>query len=131
MRENARDRGRRLVSEGRLVVRRVDTSEIVAACRGDSGEIYRLGYRDARWWCECPAKTQCGHLYALQLVCVGPVGAWVDLNDLLQRDAEVGSRGDSPSKTSQSQTRTAVGPDQTDFSPRPRGVETRAGRHPS
>lgn len=65
--------------------------EIVAVCRGDSGEIHRLGYRDSRWWCECPAKTQCAHLYALQLVCVGPVGAWVDLNDLLRREAEIGS----------------------------------------
>jgi len=78
------------VAEGRLVIRRVDETEIVAVVRGDSGEIHQLGYRDARWWCSCPAKTQCGHLYSLQLVTVGPVGAWVDLPDLL-REAEVGS----------------------------------------
>ena len=77
--------------KGRLVIRRVDEAEIVAVCRGDSGEIYRLGYRDSRWWCECPAIGQCGHLYALQLCTVAPGGAWVDLDDLLRREAEVGS----------------------------------------
>ena len=91
MREDARERGRRLVAEGRLVIRRVDEVEIVAVCRGDSGEIHRLGYRDARWWCECPAKTQCGHLVALQLVCVAPGGSWLDVDGLLRRHAEVGS----------------------------------------
>jgi hypothetical protein len=86
-RETARERGRRLLAEGRLVVRRIDTSEITAVCRGDSGAIHRLGYRSSRWWCECEARTQCGHLYALQLVTIAPVGAWVDIGDLLRRDA--------------------------------------------
>jgi hypothetical protein len=39
MREDARSRGRRLLAEGRLVIRRVDRIEILALCRGDSGEL--------------------------------------------------------------------------------------------
>ncbi len=90
-REDARERGRRLAAEGRLVIRRVDETEILAVCRGDSGEIHRLGYRDSRWWCDCEARTRCGHLYSLQLVTVAPGGAWVDLDDLLRPASEVAS----------------------------------------
>jgi hypothetical protein len=76
MREDARARGRRLVSEGRLVLRRVDDVEILAVCRGDSGQVHELGYHpDGGWWCDCEARTQCGHLYALQLVTVAPGGS--------------------------------------------------------
>ncbi|MGI8615285.1 MAG: hypothetical protein ACR2L4_00660 [Actinomycetota bacterium] len=76
MRENARDRGRRLVAEGRLVIRRVNETQIDAVCRGDSGELHELGYHpDAGWWCDCRARTQCGHLYSLQLVTVAPGGS--------------------------------------------------------
>jgi hypothetical protein len=72
-REDVRVRGRRLVSEGRLVLRRVDETEIPAICRGDSGKVHELGYHpDGGWYCGCPARTKCGHLYALQLVTVRP-----------------------------------------------------------
>jgi hypothetical protein len=82
--ENARDRGRRLVSEGRLILRRVDETEILAVCRGDSGELHELGYRqDAGWWCSCMARTQCGHLYALQLVTIAPGGSVILGADLM------------------------------------------------
>jgi hypothetical protein len=76
--EDARSRGRRLVAEGRLIVRRVNAVEIRALCRGDSGEIYELGYDPSGgWWCDCIARTQCGHLYALQLVTIAPGGSVV------------------------------------------------------
>jgi uncharacterized Zn finger protein len=71
MRESAEAKGRRYVTEGRLVVRLVDGHQIEAECRG-SGEVYRLGYRPGSWWCECPAVGRCSHLVALQLVCVSP-----------------------------------------------------------
>jgi hypothetical protein len=77
-RETTRDRGRRLVAEGRLVLRRVSEVEILAVCRGDSGELHELGYHpDGGRWCACDARDQCGHLYALQLVCVAPGGVVV------------------------------------------------------
>lgn len=71
-RENVDDKGRRLLVEGRLVVERVQGELIVATCRGDSGEVYRLGFDPVRaeWRCTCPAKTRCSHLVALQLVTV-------------------------------------------------------------
>lgn len=84
MRENARDRGRRLVAEGRLVLRRVNDVEILAVCRGDSGELHELGYHPGGgFWCDCLARTQCGHLYALQLVTVAPGGSVILGPDLM------------------------------------------------
>lgn len=70
-RENTHDKARRLLTEGRLEVERRDGAVIVASCRGDSGEQYRLGHDPARaphWRCTCPARTACSHLKALWLV---------------------------------------------------------------
>lgn len=65
-----------MLAEGRLVLRRVDETEIRAVCRGDSGELHELGFlSEAGWFCSCPARTKCGHLVALELVCVAPGGA--------------------------------------------------------
>jgi hypothetical protein len=84
VRENARDRGRRLVSEARLVIRRVNDVEILAVCRGDSGELHELDYHpNGGWWCDCEARTQCGHLYALQLVTIAPGGSVILGADLM------------------------------------------------
>ena len=83
-REHARDRGRRLVAEGRLVIRRVNDVEILALCRGDSGEMHELGYHPSGgWWCDCEARTQCGHLYALQLTTIAPGGSVILGADLM------------------------------------------------
>ena len=74
-RESAEAKGRRLLVEGRLVVQLVDGRKIVAACRGDSGEVYRLGFdpRTRSWRCTCPALTAaCSHLIALRLVTLKP-----------------------------------------------------------
>jgi hypothetical protein len=67
VRENALNKGRRYVSEGRLVVRSVDAENARAECRGD-GAIYELGFADGRWSCDCPALGRCSHQYALGLV---------------------------------------------------------------
>lgn len=70
-REAAHTRGRRLLTEGRLIVKALEP-EIEAVCRGDSGAIHRLGFRDGSWWCECEARTRCAHLVALMLVVTVP-----------------------------------------------------------
>lgn len=74
MRENRDAKGRRLLAEGRLKVERVDPVSrlIVASCRGDSGEVYSLGFdpRAGEWRCNCPARTKCSHMTALMLVTV-------------------------------------------------------------
>ena len=65
-----------MLTEGRLRVLRVERSGlIVAECRGDSGEVYALGFDPwhGEWRCTCPAKTRCAHLVALMLVTTAPV----------------------------------------------------------
>jgi uncharacterized Zn finger protein len=68
-RENAQAKGRRYLAEHRLTVLRVDKDEVSAECRGD-GAVYRLGWADGVWRCDCPAKTTCAHLLALFAVVV-------------------------------------------------------------
>lgn len=69
-RESAALKARRYLTEGRLLVLRVDGPIIRAACRGD-GQVYRLGHDPRHGWrCDCPARTRdCAHLLALRLVC--------------------------------------------------------------
>ena len=68
MRENAHDKGRRYLVEGRLIVDAVTGQQIVARCRG-AGVTYKLGHdRLLGWTCTCPARTECAHLVALRLV---------------------------------------------------------------
>lgn len=73
--ENAAAKSLRLLTEGRLMVERVDpgTGLVVARVRGDSGEVYYLGHdpRNGEWRCSCAEmKGRCSHLRALQLVVV-------------------------------------------------------------
>lgn len=72
-RENAEAKGRRYLTEGRLLVRFAGPQGIRAICRGN-GEFYRVGYERGGWWCTCPAKGRCSHLIALMLVTVRPRG---------------------------------------------------------
>jgi uncharacterized Zn finger protein len=72
MRENAERKGARLLVSGRLIVTWLDATEARATCRGDSGEIYLLGYRPGSWYCDCPALGRCSHLVALMRVTVRP-----------------------------------------------------------
>jgi hypothetical protein len=69
-RESAIEKGRRYVAEGRLVVRELHERDGVtlADCRGD-GAVWSLGHDQRGWWCSCPARGRCAHLYALGLVC--------------------------------------------------------------
>jgi hypothetical protein len=70
-RESADAKGRRYLTEGRLIVTTVADHTIAGRCRGD-GVVYRLGWNPAdRWWCDCPARTdRCAHLTGLRLVTV-------------------------------------------------------------
>lgn len=71
-RENVAEKGRRYLTEARLVVEHVDGQTVRAQCRGDSGAIYELGFDHVRveWHCTCPARGRCAHLVALMLVTV-------------------------------------------------------------
>lgn len=72
--ENHQTKGRRYVTEGRLRVMLVQSDRIYAECRGQ-GEVWHCGYAKRRWWCDCPARTRCSHLVALQLVTAAPARA--------------------------------------------------------
>lgn len=76
-RESAATKARRLLPEGRLMVRRVDPEKglglVWAQCRGDSGEVYDLGHdpNNGEWRCTCAElKGDCSHILALKLVVV-------------------------------------------------------------
>ena len=68
--ENAAAKGRRYVSEGRLVLRQFDehAGTVQADVRG-GGAIYSCGRDERGWFCNCAAVTDnCCHLHALRLV---------------------------------------------------------------
>jgi hypothetical protein len=68
VRENAAAKARRYLSEGRLIVERVDRHGVVATCRGD-GALHRCRWEPSTgWWCSCPARGRCSHLLALGAV---------------------------------------------------------------
>jgi hypothetical protein len=75
MREDYLVKARRLLGEGRLTVRGIDGKEIRATCRGDSGEVYRVGYSPDGWYCDCPAVGRCAHMQGLTLVTIRPGGS--------------------------------------------------------
>ena len=66
-----------MLVEGRLRVLRIEkTGLIVAECRGDSGEVYDLGFDPGprEWRCTClEMKGRCSHLIALMLVTTASV----------------------------------------------------------
>jgi uncharacterized Zn finger protein len=72
MRENGAAKADRLLVSGRVFVRRVNRNEVAAAVRGDSGEMYEVGFIRGRWRCSCPAIGPCSHLIAVQRVSLAP-----------------------------------------------------------
>lgn len=67
-REGAPTKGRRYLTEGRVVVLEARRGHVRARVRGD-GAFYDCGYSNGGWWCMCEARTdQCSHLVALRLV---------------------------------------------------------------
>jgi hypothetical protein len=74
-RENAAQKARRYLCEGRVTLQRVDQDRVIGSCRGD-GTVYRVVYWRGAWSCDCPARTdQCAHLLAVRLVVVVDVTA--------------------------------------------------------
>jgi hypothetical protein len=78
--ETKQTKAHRILTEGRLVIDRVDPGGlVVATCRGMSGEVYTLGWDNrgrGRWGCTCEASREfhrtCSHLTALQLIVARP-----------------------------------------------------------
>jgi hypothetical protein len=70
-RESAEVKARRYLGEGRLRVLKVDevAGTALAECRG-SGALYVVSRGEEGWRCDCPARSTCAHIQALQLVTV-------------------------------------------------------------
>jgi uncharacterized Zn finger protein len=67
-REDAQTKARRLVSEGRVTIRRIRDDLIAAHVRGDTAEVYAVTLEPDGWSCGCPALGRCSHVRAVQLV---------------------------------------------------------------
>lgn len=63
-RENVTVKAARLVRDGRLHVTRVDGDHVHAVVHGE----YQLGHQNGRCYCDCPKRTECAYLIALQRV---------------------------------------------------------------
>lgn len=67
MRENAASKGRRYLTEGRVVITRLNTGSVDAVVRGD-GTHHAVAWRPHLWTCTCEARGTCSHLLAVRLV---------------------------------------------------------------
>ena len=72
-RENVDTKARRYLSEGRVLVRHVDKTTVIARVRG-SDTYYRVVGDNTGWHCDCPAPRTCCHLTATMLVTTRPRG---------------------------------------------------------
>jgi hypothetical protein len=66
-REPLNRKAERLLNDHRLQITRLDGDQVEAVIQGDHGN-YRLGHRDGRWTCSCPARIECAHIVALTRV---------------------------------------------------------------
>ena len=73
MRENAADKARRYLTEGRVTITAVKGPRVVAFVRGD-GAVWRCEVHGSDWVCACPAKGRCAHLIAVGLVTAPTTG---------------------------------------------------------
>lgn len=74
MRETARAKATRILTDGRLVVTCVRFGRITSTCRGE-GHIWHQTWPAGQWRCTCPATSQdCSHLLALQRVVAVDLG---------------------------------------------------------
>jgi uncharacterized Zn finger protein len=75
MREDAATKARRILGEGRVILRSLDepASAVFAEVRGD-GLVHVVVHDIVRgWWCSCPARGRCSHQLAVGLVvALGP-----------------------------------------------------------
>jgi hypothetical protein len=67
-RGDAAGKARRLVSEGRVTIRRIGDDLILARVRGDEAEVYAVTWDPDGWSRGCLALGRCSHVRAVQLV---------------------------------------------------------------
>ena len=67
-RENAEEKGKRYLLEGRVTIAQALAERVVATVRSDAGAIYEVTHRRGGWACTCPARGRCAHLVAVGLI---------------------------------------------------------------
>ena len=77
MRETAFEKARRLLTEGRIIVRHATPQMLTAQVRGDSARLYQAGFEQrSGWFCTCDhvaKSTTCSHIQALELIWLEPM----------------------------------------------------------
>ncbi len=71
-RESAEVKGKRYLTEGRLIVELAQPGYLRATVRG-AGEIYCVTFGRGGWHCTCPAWGLCAHLVAAHRI-AAPIG---------------------------------------------------------
>jgi uncharacterized Zn finger protein len=72
MHEDAAMKARRLLAEGRLILRIISDDLIRANVRGDSAKVYAVRWTPSGWSCPCEAVGRCSHIMATMLVVLEP-----------------------------------------------------------
>ncbi len=67
MRENAAEKAKRYLCEGRVIITSVAGEHIRATCRGD-GELHHVEIHGDDRRCTCLARGRCSHIAAVGLV---------------------------------------------------------------
>lgn len=67
-RENAASKAKRLLQEGRVMVRAANGSSVDALVRGDSASLRHVCYEFGNWSCDCAYRGDCSHIRAVRLV---------------------------------------------------------------
>jgi len=71
-RESVKVKGRRYLTDGRLVVELAQSGYFRATVRG-GGEVYVVTFGRGGWHCTCPARGLCAHLVAAHRI-AAPAG---------------------------------------------------------
>ena len=71
MRENVETKARRYLTEGRVRIQlcNEESGVVDAEVRGN-GAVYRVDHDEHGWSCDCQARTECAHIFALKNVMV-------------------------------------------------------------
>lgn len=67
-RESIDAKARRYLGEARVRIRIVDRDHVEADVLGADSAIYETTHNGRGWRCSCPARRQCAHIRALQLL---------------------------------------------------------------
>lgn len=66
-REGAAQKGRRILTEGRVCIVEASPGHVLAQVRGE-GAFYVVSFDAGEWACSCPARQTCSHLVGVKLV---------------------------------------------------------------